>query len=166
MSIDANRVRDWFQSNRPDFPEEDIESLLDFSKSNGNRKNANWDSVKSAWSDSLLQSGKITSKAAKEEAKSILGDLFNDAKYGMAFKRWRESRGLSQVEQIGNLRVYAEDFLPNTPMGKIKGLVQSNKPVDLASILKNHRSLVKEANEYLSQSGYGKQGTIWRRLDE
>ena len=114
----------------------------------------------------MLQSGKITSKQAKEEAKSILGDLFNDAKYGMAFKRWRESRGLSQVEQIGNLRVYAEDFLPNTPMGKIKGLVQANKAVDLASILKNHRSLVREANEYLSQNGYGKQGTIWRLLDE
>ena len=159
MSIDANRVvRDWCQSNFPGITvsEDAIKSLLADLKAKGSRKNANWVPVYSLWAESLQQKGKINSTEAKEMAKSIQGESFNEKSYGPVFPRWCNKKGLRQVEKIGNLRVYAEDFLPNTPMGKIKGLVQAKKPVDLASILKNHGSSVQEAQELLRDNGYKK----------
>mgnify|MGYP001159480395 CR=1 FL=1 len=161
----AKEARTWFQTKYPDIPAEDVEELIRiFSPI---RKNADWESVKKEWTAILSKSNRITTKEAKGIAKLILGNLFNNEKYGMAFKRWKVSIGLSQVDRVGNLRVYAKDTLPNTPMGKIKGLVQENKPVDLSHILKDHKLLVEEAKEYLSQNGYRKgRDNIWRYVNE
>lgn len=160
----SNEARTWFQTKYPDIPVEDVEELIRiFSPV---RKNADWESVKKEWADILSKSNKITTADAKRIAKSILGDLFNNEKYGMAFKRWKVSVGLTQVDRVGNLRVYAKDTLPNTPMGTIKDLVRQKKLVDLGNILKNDRNLLNEAKDFLDKNGYRKKGQLWRYVNE
>ena len=153
MSIDANRVRDWFQSNRPDFPEEDIESLLVFSKSTGARKSASWNKVKEEiWPNMYEQGGGvINSTKAYQAAAQELGSKYKESSARNQFSAWCRQRELDKIGRKGKSYDYGRR---HPKMKVIEEQIQSKDDVDVSLILKDHPKLVSEAQDYLTKNGY------------